>query len=63
MAGTCESCGAAGEVLYPVRRRYVTPPEWDTPGRDVLVDDIEQWCFSCCAHYPHEPAEPDSGYR
>ena len=53
---TCESCGAPDEQLYPVRRRYVTPAEWDTPARDVTLDQIEQWCFSCCTHYPHEPA-------
>jgi hypothetical protein len=53
---TCESCGAPDEQLYPVRRRYVTPAEWDTPARDVTLDQVEQWCFSCCTHYPHEPA-------
>jgi len=63
MTGTCESCGATNEVLSPVRRRYVTPAEWDTPGRDVLLDDVELWCFSCCTHYPHEPAEPGSSQR
>ena len=53
---TCESCGAVEDQLYPVHRRYVTPAEWDTPARDVTLQHVEQWCFSCCTHYPHEPA-------
>jgi len=20
--------------------------------------EIEQWCFSCCTHYPHTPVSP-----
>ena len=32
---------------------YVTPAEWDAPGRVVTLDEVEQWCFSCCTHYPH----------
>ena len=39
-----------------MRRRYVTPAEWDTPARDVTLDQVELWCFSCCTHYPHEQA-------
>ena len=58
MTGTCESCGSTDEVLYAVQRRYVTPPAWDTPGRDVLLDEVERWCYPCCTHYPHEPADP-----
>jgi hypothetical protein len=28
-------------------------------GRDERVlDDVEQWCFACCTHYPHEPVTP-----
>ena len=54
---TCESCGAVEGQLYAVHRRYVTPAEWDTPARDVTLPDVEQWCFSCCTHYPHELAE------
>jgi hypothetical protein len=53
----CESCGAPDEHLYPVRRRYVTPAEWDTPGRDVTLDEVERWCFSCCTSYPHVPVD------
>jgi hypothetical protein len=55
--GECESCGAPDEHLYPVHRRYVTPAEWDTPGRDVTLDEVERWCFSCCTSYPHVPVD------
>jgi hypothetical protein len=54
---TCESCGAAEFTLFSVRRRYVTPESWDTPGSDRLAGDVERWCFACCTHYPHEPVE------
>ena len=39
--------------LYAVHRRYVTPAEWDTPGREVTLDEVERWCYSCFTHYPH----------
>jgi hypothetical protein len=50
---TCESCGATEEVVYAVHRQYVTPAEWDTPAREVTLDEIERWCYSCLTHYPH----------
>jgi hypothetical protein len=50
---TCESCGAADEQLFAVHRQYITPAEWDTPGREVTLEEIEHWCYSCCTHYPH----------
>jgi hypothetical protein len=54
--GTCDSCGRDDEELSSVRRRYVTPESWDTPGTDVVVDDVERWCVPCMTHYPHLPA-------
>ena len=48
----CESCGR-DEPVVSVRRYYVTPESWDTPGK-VEPGDIEQWCFVCRTHYPHE---------
>src|SRR4051812_17126127 len=51
--GRCESCGSEGEELIEVRRLYVTPEAWDTEGK-VTKGDIEQWCFVCRTHYPHE---------
>jgi hypothetical protein len=53
---TCESCGSTESELYGVHRRYVTPEAWDTPGRDITLTEVEQWCFACCSHYPHRPA-------
>lgn len=54
--GTCESCGADGEVLVAVHRTYVTPEAWDQPGSSRTLDSVERWCFSCRTHYPHEDA-------
>lgn len=63
-AGTsaCESCGRTDEDLFHVRRLYVTPESWDTPGA-VDEGDEEQWCLVCRTHYPHilivdEPPSP-----
>jgi hypothetical protein len=53
---TCDSCGADEAMLYEVRRQYVTPADWDTEGREVTLDEIERWCFSCCTQYPNVPA-------
>jgi hypothetical protein len=53
---TCESCGSPDEELVVVRRLYVTPESWDTPG-SVTEADLEQWCFVCRTMYPH--LEPD----
>lgn len=54
---TCESCGSVEPTVYRVHRMYVTPADWDTEGREVVLDDVEQWCFACCTHYPHRPAD------
>jgi hypothetical protein len=54
MANTCDSCGTEGEELAAVRRVYVTPEAWDTPGKVEVVDELEHWCFPCRTHYPHQ---------
>ena len=54
----CESCGVEGDALAPVRRTYVTPESWDTPGVSRTLDEIERWCFACRSHYPHEDTAP-----
>ena len=54
----CGSCGVEGDALYPVRRMYVTPEAWDTPGSSRTLEEVERWCYACCTHYPHEPAAP-----
>jgi hypothetical protein len=53
VTSTCESCGATEDELYAVHRQYVTPAEWDTPGREVTLAEVERWCYSCLTHYPH----------
>lgn len=50
--GTCDSCGSI-EVVTLVRRFYVTPEQWDTPG-GVTAGDDEWWCATCQTHYPHQ---------
>jgi len=53
VTSSCDSCGAEEDELYAVHRQYVTPAEWDTPGREVTLDEVERWCYSCLTHYPH----------
>ncbi len=57
MRGTCTSCGRDDEDLVEVRRKYVTPAAWDSPGRETVLDEVERWCVPCLTHYPHEPVE------
>ncbi len=57
MAGACDSCGIDGVEVWPVRRVYVTPEAWDSPGAVRVLDEVEHWCFACLSHYPHEPAD------
>ena len=57
MSLTCESCGADESRLFAVQRRYVMPESWESQGSDRVLDEVEQWCFACCSHYPHVPAE------
>ena len=40
-----------------MRRLYITPEAWDTPGR-VERGELELWCFVCRTHYPHESGRP-----
>jgi hypothetical protein len=53
MRASCDSCGRDDEEVVAVHRRYVTPVEWDTPGSDVVLDEVESWCIACLTHYPH----------
>ncbi len=54
--GTCESCGRTDEVTEKVQRIYLSPTEAEAeagaeaPG---VPGDIEQWCASCRATFPH----------
>lgn len=56
----CGSCGRderAGDVVA-VHRVYVTPPERGfediTEARVQVVEEVERWCASCRATYPHQ---------
>ncbi len=40
-----------------MRRLYVTPEAWDTPGRVEVAGD-ESWCYVCRTHYPHHELSP-----
>ena len=46
--------------LFTVHRQYVTPPAWDTPEREVTLDEVERWCYACLTHYPHVLVDPAS---
>jgi ribosomal protein L44E len=53
---TCDSCGREDSELVAVHRVYVVPESWDTPGSEKTLAEVEQWCFSCRTHYPHQEA-------
>ena len=55
----CDSCGRDDEEVVSVRRVYVTPETWDTEGKVDIVDEVEQWCFACRTHYPHQEVDGD----
>jgi len=54
-ARICENCAISDDELVLVRRVYVVPPSWDTPGSHTTVDEPELWCISCVSQYPCEP--------
>jgi hypothetical protein len=54
----CESCGRTDEDdVQPVHRVYITPEAWDSEGKVDVVAEVEQWCFVCRSHYPHQPVD------
>src|SRR5262249_9339354 len=42
------------DELVLVRRVYVVPPSWDTPGSQTVIAEPELWCISCISQYPCE---------
>jgi hypothetical protein len=54
MDRVCENCAGEDDELVLVRRVYVVPEAWDTPGSRTTVEQDELWCFSCRSLYPHE---------
>ena len=61
MERLCENCARADRDLVLVRRVYVVPEAWDTPGSSTTMAETELWCFSCRSIYPHEVAEHEDG--
>ncbi|HEX5265228.1 MAG TPA: hypothetical protein VFW24_00490 [Acidimicrobiales bacterium] len=59
MDRVCENCGGEDDELVVVRRIYLVPEAWDTPGSRTTVDQDELWCFSCRSLYPHEVVDRD----
>ena len=57
MERVCENCAGEDDELALVRRTYVVPESWDTPGSATTMPDTELWCWSCRSQYPHEPAD------
>jgi hypothetical protein len=55
----CENCGFEDDELVLVRRVYVVPETWDTPGSETIVEEPELWCVSCCSQYPHDVVTDD----
>ena len=55
---SCDSCGRE-DRLERVRRLYVVPESWDTPGSVTEAEGTEAWCFTCRSMYPH--AETEAG--
>jgi hypothetical protein len=50
----CENCAMDDDELVSVRRVYVVPASWDTPGSQTVVAEPELWCISCISQYPCE---------
>ena len=59
MERVCENCARDDDDLVLVKRTYVVPESWDTPGSSMTMPDAELWCFSCRSLYPHEVLEED----
>ena len=57
----CENCGFVDDELVLVRRVYVVPETWDTPGSATVVEEPELWCVSCCSQYPNDPVSEEEG--
>lgn len=67
----CESCGREETSVAKVQRMYLadTIPEDQTaqsatlpreldPQQRPTAGDIESWCASCCASFPHVVIDP-----
>jgi len=59
MLRVCENCAREDDDLVTVRRVYVVPESWDTPGSSTTMSEVELWCFSCRSMYPYEVADDE----
>jgi hypothetical protein len=59
MERVCENCAREDDDLVLVKRTYVVPETWDTPGSSTTAPEAELWCFSCRSVYPHEALEEE----
>lgn len=50
----CDNCAIPDDDLVLVRRVYLVPPSWDTPGSRTVLAAPELWCVSCLSQYPCE---------
>ena len=58
VSSRCDSCGRTDEDdVQPVYRVYITPESWDAEGKVDVQAEVEQWCFVCRSHYPHQPVD------
>jgi len=55
----CDSCGDEVADLVALHRIYVVAAGDDGEARAERAPDIEQWCFPCRTHYPHEEIIPE----
>lgn len=68
---TCESCGRDEESVTKVQRMYLAETSTESPGAEPatphelepdsppVAGEIELWCASCCATFPHVTVEGD----
>lgn len=64
---TCESCGREENEVTKVQRVYLVADYIDTERSPAEIEasakptagDIEMWCASCCATFPHTVVAED----
>ena len=62
---TCESCGREEPGVTKVQRVYLLAEDPDATAAEVeatatpTAGDIEMWCASCCATFPHTVVTED----
>lgn len=62
----CESCGRDEAATTKVQRIYLLPAEGLEGASPAEIEqavtptagDIERWCGSCCATFPHVVLDP-----